>query len=155
SAKMSMVSKPISLVMRIPKAVSRPDCAQAELMRPSFMGENLLGSGALILSRRRRGVQSRGGLIFPPRRGLPIIATLWRSGRTGGSLVGHLPDPNVFWYCLGAFVALVLGGIGLPPIPEEGVVVAAGVWAGTSPEYGVYRWLLLPVCVGGILCSDL
>src|SRR5579885_926514 len=37
SAKMSMVSKPISRVMRMPKAVSRPACAQAELMRPSFM----------------------------------------------------------------------------------------------------------------------
>ena len=34
---MSMVSKPISLVMRMPKAVSRPAWAQAELMRPSFM----------------------------------------------------------------------------------------------------------------------
>src|SRR5579885_1641299 len=37
SAKMSMVSKPISRVMRMPKAVSRPAFAQAELMRPRFM----------------------------------------------------------------------------------------------------------------------
>src|SRR5262245_56078629 len=38
SAKISMVSKPISLVMRMPNAVSRPAWAQAELIRPSFMG---------------------------------------------------------------------------------------------------------------------
>ncbi len=66
-----------------------------------------------------------------------------------------MPDPSVFWYCLGAFVALVLGGVGLPPIPEEGIVVAAGVWVARGPEYGLYRWIILPVCIGGILCSDL
>jgi len=65
-----------------------------------------------------------------------------------------VPDPNVFWYFLGAFLALVLGGIGLPPIPEEGVVVAAGVWVASNPEYLLYRWLILPVCIVGILCSD-
>ena len=37
SAKMSMESKPISLVWRIPNAVPRPAWAHAELMRPSFM----------------------------------------------------------------------------------------------------------------------
>src|SRR5262249_5082478 len=38
SAKMSIESNPISLVIRMPNAVSRPDWAQAELIRPSFMG---------------------------------------------------------------------------------------------------------------------
>jgi membrane protein DedA with SNARE-associated domain len=66
-----------------------------------------------------------------------------------------VPDPNVFWYSLGAFVALLLGGVGLPPIPEEGVVVAAGAWVASSPEYGLYRWVILPVCVAAILTSDL
>jgi membrane protein DedA with SNARE-associated domain len=66
-----------------------------------------------------------------------------------------VPDANVFWYCLGAFGLLVLGGIGLPPIPEEGVVVAAGGWAAANPEYRLYRWAILPVCVGAILLSDL
>jgi membrane protein DedA with SNARE-associated domain len=65
-----------------------------------------------------------------------------------------VPDSNVFWYFLGAFIALVLGGIGLPPIPEEGVVVAAGVWVASNPEYHLIRWLILPVCIAGILCSD-
>jgi membrane protein DedA with SNARE-associated domain len=66
-----------------------------------------------------------------------------------------VPDPHVFWYCLGAFVALILGGIGLPPIPEEGIVVAAGAWVGSTPEYSPYHWLILPVCIGGILVSDM
>lgn len=63
-------------------------------------------------------------------------------------------DPTVFWYCFGAFVALILGGIGLPPIPEEGVVVAAGAWVASTPEYWPYHWIILPVCILGILCSD-
>jgi membrane protein DedA with SNARE-associated domain len=66
-----------------------------------------------------------------------------------------VPDANMFWYFLGAFVALVLGGVGLPPIPEEGVVVAAGAWVASNPEYRLYRWLILPVCIAGILFSDL
>jgi membrane protein DedA with SNARE-associated domain len=65
-----------------------------------------------------------------------------------------VPDSNVFWYFLGAFVALVLGGVGLPPIPEEGVVVAAGVWLASNPEYLPYSVLILPVCIAGILVSD-
>jgi len=64
-----------------------------------------------------------------------------------------VPDPNVFWYCLTAFVFLVLGGVGLPPIPEEGVVVAAGVWVASEPK-DLYRWAILPVCIAGILLSD-
>ena len=66
-----------------------------------------------------------------------------------------MPDLRVFWYCLGAFVALILGGVGLPPIPEEGVVVAAGAWAAANPEYWPYSLVILAVCIGGILCSDL
>ncbi|HEX5271226.1 MAG TPA: DedA family protein [Gemmataceae bacterium] len=66
-----------------------------------------------------------------------------------------MPDSDVFWYFLGAFVALVLGGIGLPPIPEEGVVVAAGAWVAANDGHPLFRWLILPVCIGGILVSDL
>ncbi len=64
-------------------------------------------------------------------------------------------DPTVFWYCFGAFVALILGGVGLPPIPEEGIVVAAGAWVPSSPEYWPYTLIILPVCVGAILVSDM
>jgi membrane protein DedA with SNARE-associated domain len=63
-------------------------------------------------------------------------------------------DMTVFWYCLGAFLALILSGFGLPPIPEEGIVVAAGAWVATHPEYSPYHWLILPVCIAGILLSD-
>lgn len=66
-----------------------------------------------------------------------------------------MPDSNVIWYFVGAFVALVLGGIGLPPIPEEGIVVAAGVWVASNPDYLLFRWLILPVCIAAILVSDL
>jgi membrane protein DedA with SNARE-associated domain len=65
-----------------------------------------------------------------------------------------VPDPNVFWYLLAAFGGLVLAGVGLPPVPEEGLVVGWGIWVANSPEYGLYRWLVLPACIAGILVSD-
>jgi len=49
---------------------------------------------------------------------------------------------------------LVLAGVGLG-LPEEVIVVTAGVWVGTSPDQGAYRWLALPVCIAGILISDI
>ncbi|HKI35509.1 MAG TPA: DedA family protein [Gemmataceae bacterium] len=66
-----------------------------------------------------------------------------------------MPDPNMLWRFLVAFGLLVFGGIGLPPIPEEGVVVGAGAWVASSSEFGPLRWLILPVCIAGILCSDM
>jgi membrane protein DedA with SNARE-associated domain len=68
-----------------------------------------------------------------------------------------VPDSNLLWYSLGAFLGLVLAGVGIPPIPEEGVVIFWGAWAASSDgeQYGVYRWVLLPVCIAGILVSDL
>ena len=47
-----------------------------------------------------------------------------------------------------ALAMLVAAGIGVP-IPEELPVVGAGVWVGSSPEYGPLRWLILPVCILG------
>jgi membrane protein DedA with SNARE-associated domain len=52
------------------------------------------------------------------------------------------------------FFLLVLAGVGLG-LPEEVIVATAGVWVATSPEQGVYRWLALPVCIAGILISDI
>jgi membrane protein DedA with SNARE-associated domain len=66
-----------------------------------------------------------------------------------------VPDSAIFWYSLAAFGALILGGMGLPPIPEEGVVVAAGAWVASTPEYWPYNWIILPVCIAGILVSDM
>jgi membrane protein DedA with SNARE-associated domain len=50
----------------------------------------------------------------------------------------------------GIFIALFLGGIGVP-LPEEVAVLTAGVLA----HEGVVRWwLALPVCVLGVLSGD-
>jgi membrane protein DedA with SNARE-associated domain len=49
---------------------------------------------------------------------------------------------------------LVVGGIGLPPIPEELPVIGAGIWVAGNPELGPLRWIALPVCIAGILISD-
>jgi len=65
-----------------------------------------------------------------------------------------LLDPDVIWYCLGAYGLLVVAGFGLP-IPEEVVVMAAGGWVAAEPEYGPIRWVILPVCIAGILTSDI
>jgi membrane protein DedA with SNARE-associated domain len=54
---------------------------------------------------------------------------------------------------LGTFVALVAAGVGVP-IPEEIPVIAAGIWAAHNPDVGPIRWLILPVCILGILISD-
>ena len=50
----------------------------------------------------------------------------------------------------GIFVALFLGGIGMP-IPEEVPVLTSGVLA----HEGIVRWwLALPVCISGVLSGD-
>jgi membrane protein DedA with SNARE-associated domain len=51
----------------------------------------------------------------------------------------------------GMFVAAGLGA----PIPEELAMVAAGLWTATSPEHGPARWLMLPVCLLGVLIADI
>ncbi len=50
----------------------------------------------------------------------------------------------------GVFVALFLGGLGMP-VPEEVAILTSGVLA----HEGVVRWwLALPVCVVGVLSGD-
>ncbi len=65
-----------------------------------------------------------------------------------------MPDFNlirafVIWF------ALFLGeGFGLP-IPEEVAIVGAGLWtAGQADTYPLYRWLMLPVCLVGVIIAD-
>lgn len=58
-------------------------------------------------------------------------------------------QPFVIFF--GMFVAAGLG----VPIPEELAIVGAGLWTASNPEYGIYRWLMLPVCVVGVLISDI
>ena len=64
-----------------------------------------------------------------------------------------VPDPNMIWRFVVAF-GLMLGGSFLP-IPEEIVVMGSGTWVATSEEYGPLRWLILPICIAGILCCDM
>lgn len=57
----------------------------------------------------------------------------------------------------GFFGSLVAAGFGAP-IPEEIPVVVAGVWAAnpdTVANYGVLRWIALPVCIVGVVLADL
>jgi membrane protein DedA with SNARE-associated domain len=56
-----------------------------------------------------------------------------------------------FFLFFGMFVAAGLGA----PIPEEVAIVAAGLWTANSPEYGLARWLMLPVCIIGIIIADM
>jgi membrane protein DedA with SNARE-associated domain len=57
-----------------------------------------------------------------------------------------------FLYFFGLFVIAGLGA----PIPEEVAIVGAGLWTGTCDPavYGVYKWLMLPVCLLGVLIAD-
>jgi membrane protein DedA with SNARE-associated domain len=68
--------------------------------------------------------------------------------------VPNLPDPSaLLWPFLTAFLALVAAGFGAP-IPEEFPVIGAGIWVGSNPDLGWARWLIFPVCLLGVLISD-
>ncbi len=66
-----------------------------------------------------------------------------------------MPDLSDYWPFVAAFAVLVGGGVGLPPIPEELPVAGAGIWVANSTDLSPLRWLILPVCIAGILLSDL
>ena len=51
------------------------------------------------------------------------------------------------------FGLLVAAGIGFP-IPEELPIVGAGIWVAHSDNLGPSRWLILPVCIAGVVISD-
>lgn len=68
-----------------------------------------------------------------------------------GELFVTLIDLRPFLIYFGMFVAAGLGA----PIPEEIAIVAAGLWtASHGVEYGAYRWLMLPVCILGVIIAD-
>jgi membrane protein DedA with SNARE-associated domain len=68
-----------------------------------------------------------------------------------------VPDVSNWWPLIVAFASafglLVIAGFGLP-VPEEGPVIAAGIWVANNTEFGVVRWLILPVCLIAIAISD-
>ena len=55
--------------------------------------------------------------------------------------------------CVITFSCLIAAGIGFP-IPEELPIVLAGWWVGHNTEVGPIRWLILPVCIAGVVISD-
>lgn len=57
-------------------------------------------------------------------------------------------------WLVGTFTALVAAGIPGVPIPEAVPVTAAGVWLGAHTEIGILGWILLPVCILGIVIAD-
>jgi hypothetical protein len=64
---------------------------------------------------------------------------------TGGALQEFVGN---FTY-VGIFVVLLLGSLGVP-IPEEMPIIAAAVLS----HEGIVRWLVLPVCLLGVLSGD-
>jgi len=65
-----------------------------------------------------------------------------------------LGDDFLFW--LSPFALLVGAGFCLHPIPEELIIVGAGVATGTEAgaRYGAYRWVMLPLCLLGAGIAD-
>jgi membrane protein DedA with SNARE-associated domain len=65
-------------------------------------------------------------------------------------------DDAVFYY-LGVFAALVAAGVGFP-MPEEIPIVTAGALAGHAAQdadSSLRWWILLPVCILGVVISDM
>jgi membrane protein DedA with SNARE-associated domain len=63
---------------------------------------------------------------------------------------------NAVLYYLGVFAALVAAGVGFP-MPEEIPIVTAGALAGHAaqePDSALRWWILLPVCILGVVISD-
>jgi membrane protein DedA with SNARE-associated domain len=65
-----------------------------------------------------------------------------------------VPDFELIRDLLIGFGACVGAGFGLP-IPEELAIIAAGIWtAAKAVDYPLYRWLMLPVCIVGVIIAD-
>ncbi len=57
----------------------------------------------------------------------------------------------------GVFGALVISAFGVP-IPEEVPIITGGVLVGNAwdnPDSGLYWWIMLPVCILGVVSCDL
>jgi membrane protein DedA with SNARE-associated domain len=64
-----------------------------------------------------------------------------------------VPDTNAIHAYWVTYLLLICVGFGLPPLPEEIPVVAAGGFA-AHPESGVKWWIMLLVCIAGVVTSD-
>jgi membrane protein DedA with SNARE-associated domain len=65
-----------------------------------------------------------------------------------------IPIDQAFFRDLAIFFGMFIGaGLGLP-FPEEILIVLAGIWTAANHHYGVFRWLMLPVCLVGVIIAD-
>ncbi len=65
-----------------------------------------------------------------------------------------MPDFELIRDLLIAFGVFAGAGFGLP-VPEEVAIVGAGLWtASMADRYPMYRWLMLPVCIVGVITAD-
>jgi membrane protein DedA with SNARE-associated domain len=68
----------------------------------------------------------------------------------------HEVDSAALTIYLGVFAALVAAGVGFP-MPEEIPIVTAGALAGHAsqdPASSLHWWILLPLCILGVVISD-
>lgn len=66
-----------------------------------------------------------------------------------------MPDFELIRDFLIFFGLFVGAGFGLP-VPEELAIVGAGLWtASKASQYPFYRWLMLPVCIVGVIIADI
>jgi membrane protein DedA with SNARE-associated domain len=66
-----------------------------------------------------------------------------------------VPTEALIYWLLKPFGVLVAAGFGLHPIPEEVIVVYAGVDTAVETRFGAYRWLMLPTCMVGSVIADI
>lgn len=53
---------------------------------------------------------------------------------------------------VGIFVAQFMTGIGLPPLPEEAVIILAGIACSQADLRWYVAW---PLCIAGVVCADI
>jgi membrane protein DedA with SNARE-associated domain len=71
-----------------------------------------------------------------------------------GRRFGGVPDFELIRDLLIAFGVFAGAGFGLP-VPEEVAIIGAGLWTASKADaYPLYRWLMLPVCIVGVIVAD-
>jgi membrane protein DedA with SNARE-associated domain len=65
-------------------------------------------------------------------------------------------DTELIWALVIAFGTFAAAGLGVP-IPEEVAIIAAGIWTASeaAARHGVYRFLMFPACVAGVVMADI
>jgi membrane protein DedA with SNARE-associated domain len=114
---------------------------------PSSLGPALAPGrrfAQVALSRPRAGRHNTGG-EDPARGGAPVEPGLDKEIPVpGGDLIYTL----AWWF--GFLVSAAFGN----PVPEEVMIVSAGVHAASMDKYGLFRFLVLPTVLAGALVAD-